>query len=296
MIPRMTMKTSTPLIFALCAVVLSTAACVHTPSQDDPAVLQSEWANLLDLELSQWEVQTGKPDASIEAEAKGLLGPDWKLGQPGGIGDPFGLFFVTTDASGELILNLNGKVYGGLTTLESYENYHLTMEVKWGEQQWAPRLDEKRDSGILYHCYGPHGRMWGVWKSSLEMQVQETDIGDLYQLGGPNSLTSKTEEARVWDPTLPASRDYGRVTRSVNVESPSGEWTRIDLYVLGDCAIHVVNGTAVMALRGAQDNQGNSLTSGQIQLQSEGADCYYKDIRIRPIQTFPTDLHHAAGL
>lgn len=250
----------------------------------------SEWTDLLDLELSQWEIWTGVPDPSITDLPAGIEatpeGTKMNKGNPVGLGDPFEIFSVSKDETGELVMNVTGEVYAGLTTFETYENYHLTLAVKWGEKKWAPRLDQKRDSGLLYHCYGEHGAFWNVWKSCLELQIQEGDMGDLFQLAGPSSVTWRTEE-NIWDPNGMASRHKGRVIRSVDTESPYGEWTRIDLYVIGDRAIHVVNGTVVLALEGAQNHLGEPLVSGQIQLQSEGAECHYKDIRIRPIQSFP---------
>ena len=284
-----------PALLATLFATVFLSACAHNMPNADRMEQPAAWTSLLDAELSQWEVYTGKPHRSLEAEARELLGPDWKLGQPGGLGDPFGLFTTRTDPSGEVILEVSGQVYGGLTTLESYSNYHLTLLVRWRETKWEPRLDKKRDSGILYHCYGAHGAFWDVWKRSLELQVQEGDIGDLYQLAGPSSLTTRTAED-VWNPTAPASSFRKRVIRSTDQESPHGEWTRIDLYVLGDRALHVVNGEVVMALTDAKDHQGQPLIAGQIQLQSEGADCDYKDIRIRPISDFPETLRQAAGL
>jgi hypothetical protein len=37
------------------------------------------------------------------------------------------------------------------------------------------------------------------------------------------------------------------------------------------------------------------LTAGQIQIQSEGAEVYYRDIKLRPITEFPEALAKAAG-
>ena len=35
------------------------------------------------------------------------------------------------------------------------------------------------------------------------------------------------------------------------------------------------------------------LTKGQIQIQSEAAECYYREIKIRPISKFPTGIASA---
>jgi hypothetical protein len=41
---------------------------------------------------------------------------------------------------------------------------------------------------------------------------------------------------------------------------------------------------------------GKPLTRGQIQIQSEGAECYYKNLRLRTIQDFPERIKEAGGL
>ena len=69
-----------------------------------------------------------------------------------------------------------GRVWGALTTMESFENYRLRLEFKWGEKKWPPRESAKRDSGVLYHAVGPHGATYGAWMRSFESQVQEGDI------------------------------------------------------------------------------------------------------------------------
>jgi len=51
---------------------------------------------------------------------------------------------------------------GGLTTRESFSNYHLCVDVKWGERKWEPRLALPWNSGLLYHCTGPHGAFWNT--------------------------------------------------------------------------------------------------------------------------------------
>ncbi|NNF32621.1 MAG: DUF1080 domain-containing protein, partial [Saprospiraceae bacterium] len=51
----------------------------------------------------------------------------------------------------------------------------------------------------------------------------------------------------------------------------------------------------VLALTDAQSHDGKKLTSGQIQLQSEAAECFMKDIHIRPISKFPDKLKNEAG-
>lgn len=274
------------------SIVVLFAGCALATSNASTSV-DSEWTNLLDAELSHWEVWTAPPHPSIvELPAGYSRGENPKDAPAVGIGDPYKIYTTETNDDGELQLKVSGMVYGGLTSKETYSNYHLTMQVKWGEKKWAPREEEKRDTGILYHCAGPHGAMWKIWKRSLEFQIMEGDFGDLFQLGGPTAMVKMGDDL-VWDPSLNArergGKDVIRGIRSVDAESPHGEWSRLDLYVIGDSAVHVVNGIVVMALSDAKF-EGETLTEGELQIQSEGAECYFKDIRIRSIDAFPPSL------
>lgn len=76
-------------------------------------------------------------------------------------------------------------------------------------------------------------------------------------------------------------------------ELKSGEWNIIDLYCLGGTAIHVINGKVNMVLtntRHVVDGREKPLTKGQIQLQSEGAEIFYRDLIVKPITELPKEL------
>jgi hypothetical protein len=262
----------------------------------------SEKIELLDPGLSHWEVFMGVAHTSVTGLPEGTpQSEDVTKGTPLGLNnDPKKVFSVKTE-NGETILHITGEIYGALSTKASFSNYYLRMDFKWGDRKWIPRLNDKRDSGILYHCYGEHGAFWNVWKSCIEYQVQETDLGDLHELAGPNCKSRyNTQEPKKhvfdskgasgwaeWDGHLSASHEPDR---------PHGEWNHLEVYVLGDTAIHIANGIVVLAITDAVDRKGNPLTSGQLQLQSEAAECYYKNIEISPIQTYPAEIASKAGL
>ncbi|WP_111708888.1 3-keto-disaccharide hydrolase [Lutibacter citreus] len=251
------------------------------------------WKPLLDKELSNWDVWTGVPDKTVKNFPAGYVIPkDGKPVEAIGLSNEMGVYKVTLDEKGAPVLNISGEVYAGLTSKKEYGNYHLTMLFKWGEKKWAPRLEAKRDNGLLYHCYGDHGAFWNVWKRCLELQIQEGDMGDLYCLAGTKSNVT-ADKTNHWDPK--GTKISKTAKRSVDAESPKGEWTRIDLYVIEDSAVHVINGKVVLALKDARTHEGKKLDSGQIQIQSEGAACYAKGIYIRPIKKFPKKIKKAAG-
>ena len=81
-----------------------------------------------------------------------------------------------------------------------------------------------------------------------------------------------------------------RLIRTADYERPRGEWNTLELYCLGQRSVHVVNGRVVMRLSGIRQPtpQGERpLTSGHIQLQSEGGEVFFRDLEIRRIEEMP---------
>ncbi|WP_108804232.1 ThuA domain-containing protein [Aquimarina sp. Aq107] len=260
---------------------------IDEPINDCGSNLTSKWTDLLENDLDCWEVWMGVPHSTT-----GLPGSSNNV--TNGSGTPLGLnndptnVFSIIEENGEKQLYITGEVYGGLTTLNEYSNYHLSMEFKWGELKWEPRLNRLRDSGILYHANGDHGTFWDVWKSSLEFQVQEGDLGDYIGLAGTQGLVpSENSGGLTFTPMAPLNT--GTLIRAgSNPELPNGEWNLLEIIVIGDRAIHYVNGVMVNALQDATWN-GNSVITGQIQIQSEGAELYYRNIRIKAETEFPSE-------
>lgn len=262
----------------LLAFIASSLLCVYghtqqiSSSEEVEATNDAGWENLIDGELSKWD--------------------KW-LKEPLGLNnDPSGIYSVI-DEEGVPVLKITGEIYGALTTKKSYSNYHLQMKMKWGEKKWPPRLERKRDSGICYHCYGSHGVHGGSWKACLEYQVQEKDMGDFIPLGKTKAQVRVRHDSALearhlrYEPSADFSKVDWYVHCILEPDFPNGEWNTLDLYVIGDTAIHVVNGKFVCALKGAVKSNGETLTEGQIQIQSEAAEVYYKDIRIKNIESYP---------
>ncbi len=303
------MKTNRHLIGALLCGLSASAFAALTPSlgaapagpEKSTAAVASS-TDLLDATLSQWEVFMGVPHSSVKGLPEGTYqSNDVTLGTPLGLNNDPKKVFTTLTEEGVTVLHISGEIFGGLSTKKEYSNYHLEVDFKWGERKWEPRTKAKRDSGILYHCQGEHGAFWKVWKRCLEYQVQETDLGDLHELAGPQAKSRfriLSEKEFIFDPQspLPWSHWKGHLSASAEPDKPHGEWNHLEVYVLGDSAIHVANGIVVLSLIDAIDQDGTPLKSGQIQLQSEAAECYYKNIRITPITAFPKDLAEKGGL
>jgi hypothetical protein len=59
-----------------------------------------------------------------------------------------------------------------LITDGDHKDYVLSLEYKWGEKKFVPRLDVVRDSGLIYHVYAARD---ADWPAGPEAQNQEGD-------------------------------------------------------------------------------------------------------------------------
>jgi hypothetical protein len=245
-----------------------------------------EWVSLLDHELSQFDVWIGVPHVSVTELPEGTFqAKNVTQGTPMGANDVKRVFTMTED-NGEPMLAISGEIYGAVTTLEEYGNYHFSTQFKWGEKKWEPRLEKLRDTGILYHCTGEHGSFWSVWKSSMEYQVQETDLGDLYKLGGTSAEARTTDSIYDLKSENYASR---KIRACAEPDAPHGEWNHLEIYTVGTTAVHVANGVVLMVIENMKIKD-TPLSRGQIQIQCEGAEVYYKQMKIRSITEFPPEI------
>ena len=262
-----------------------------------------KWTNLSNGDASKnWDVFIGAPHATV----KGLEDIDpksnGKNSKPLGLNnDPKGVF-TFKNIDDEQVLHISGEIYGAITSKEEYENYHLKLQFKWGEKIWEPRLKRRRDSGILYHCYGANDTFWNVWMSSQEFQVQEKDLGDYYGLAGtlidiPSEKRENEKEfTYVKNGSLNSFSSIERfppnhANKGFDNENPHGEWNTLELICFEGTSYHIVNGKVVMALYNSRfkNADGNivPLTKGKIQIQSEAAEVFYKNIQIKTIKKLP---------
>lgn len=270
--------------------VAGAASCQQGVAQD--------WKPLFNAKnLDGWDTYLGRPDRST-------TGLELNKNDRGNYTEPVGLnkdpkqVFTVVEIDGAPAIRISGEIYGALTTRDEYENYHLRFQVKWGEKRWPPRANTVRDSGLLYHCVGPHGAGSGAWMQSFECQVQENDFGDFWSVAGvivdvegeqqdgrgPVTFKKGGQLFRGW-------RD--RIIRHPRSEKAFGEWNTVELFAVGQTSAHVCNGKTNMILTGLRrrvDGQETPLTKGKLQFQSEAAEVYYRDIEIRPIGKIPDDV------
>lgn len=221
------------------------------------------------------------------------------------IDDPKEVFSLTPDGQ----LRVSGKAYGGLTTKAAYKDYHLVCEYKWGDKTWGRREKASRDSGVLVHCFGPEGANGGAWMASHEAQIIEGGTGDYLALtskapdgtvlpvsammeavrpkgrGGlvwvPDAPRVKVTGGRVdWQFRDPAWRDVRGFRGKADVESPFGEWTRLEVIAKGDTLEFLVNGVLVNRAFECKP------AAGRVLLQTEAAEMFVRRYELHPLGGF----------
>jgi hypothetical protein len=209
------------------------------------------------------------------------------------------------------MLHISGQGFGGITTKQSFKDYHLVAEWRWGDKTWDVPLPEKegaflrrasaaRDAGILLHAVGEDGAYGGHWPESIEVQIIEGGVGDFIVVSGKKSpsLTVETrpgenEKIPYFQPGgTPVEKRGGRVNwwgrdpkwtdtlgfrGARDVERPHGEWNRLDVICDGDRITTILNGVLV------NEGKNSSHTEGKITLQTEGAEIFYRKFEVRPL-------------
>lgn len=182
--------------------------------------------------------------------------------------------------------NGSSQPFAGLTTNKSFSgHYHFSLEYQWGKTKHAPRDKAVRDAGILFHVRSPEQ----IWPNSVECQIQEGDTGDIWVIG--TRVTSKVQSTvrnysshGVLETRGGGKKRFSRFHRGYYWEVPG--WNRVDVIVNQDHAIYKVNGHVVneainMQQKEKHNNSWIPLRSGPIMLQAEGAEVFYRDIKIK---------------
>jgi hypothetical protein len=263
---------------------------------------QKRWVALLDKDLSKWEIyQSYRHELGYKGELP--LNDAGDTIVPIGYHKNVNQVFSVIEENGETVLKITGEIYGCVFTKEIFENYHLKLQVRWGNKKWLPRLDEDMDSGILYHSQGDCGvDYWRSWMLAQEFQIIEKSMGDYWNIASSQmdikavpSVGENTQTFR-FNPSAKLS-SFGSGTENGNfcqsaphTERAKGQWNTLELICFEDKSVHIVNGVVVMALSHSRYKEGSitkPLTKGKIQLQSEAAEVFFKDIKIRQIDEIP---------
>jgi hypothetical protein len=226
------------------------------------------------------------------------LGPAAKGEKPlGKNNDPKKVFSVVDGT-----IRVAGMPMGYLATEKAYENYHLVVEYKWGKEVYGAK--GVRNSGVLLNGTGIDGASGGFWMGSIECQLAQGCIGDLIPIRGKTDsgdavatqFTSeavlgadkhprwkKGGEARVfkgqqwWEKHQEFFKEDLDARGKNDVDSPLGEWTKIEVFNVDKRITIKVNGTTVNECYDAVPG------SGKILLQSEGFEIYFRNFELHPV-------------
>jgi hypothetical protein len=244
-------------------------------------------------DLTGWDTYIG-PDLNDSGKFIGT--------QPVGLNNDPRHVFTIVKMDGENVIRISGENWGAISTVKEYADYHLQLQFKWGALSWGQKKNKKKDSGLLYHSVGKYGADYGAWMRSQEFQIEEGNCGDYWGVAGGMAdmpVIKKSETEYVYNPqgtfvTFKEGTKQGRrCIKGSDAEKPSGEWNTLDLYCHGDTSIHMINGKVMMILyheKQLENLQELPLTKGKIQIQSEGAEVFYRKIQIQPIDQLPADL------
>ena len=201
------------------------------------------------------------------------------------------------------VLHVSGEGNGYIATAGAYKDYHLTVEYKWGERTDGGKY--VRNSGVLLHAIGPDGGAGGVWMSAIECQLAQGCAGDLIVIRGkdqdgstvPVEIKSDTVlgpdkrprwkmggEPRTftkgqlwWSQHDPDFKELLDTRGKDDMESPLGEWTRVECICEGSRIAILVNGMRVNECYDVYP------AAGKILLQSEGFEFFVRKFEIKPL-------------
>ena len=289
-----------PLLLASGICLLLT--CGGTSAADAPA----EWQSLFNQkDLSNWDKWLGP-------KSSGYLDPKTTKERPLGLNnDPLGVFTVVQEDGGPAI-RVSGQVFGAITTKAEFGNVRIRVEYKWGEKKWPPRAEPKhyRDGGLLYWCIGPQGAGSYAWMRSVECNIMQKGVGQWWGVDGtyvdiegrkvvlekepgiPYRGEAPGEQCVLYEPGGPQITTGEGITSALDPEKP-GAWNVCEVVAWGNVGIHILNGQVVLVLTNPRYKEGGremALSHGQIQLQSEGAEIFFRKAEARPIREIPAEL------
>jgi hypothetical protein len=213
--------------------------------------------------------------------------------------DPRRVFRITDG-----LLHVTGDGFGYLATKQSYRDYRLRLEYKWGQKTDGGKF--VRNSGVLLHGSGAEGGGGGTWMPSIECQLAQGCAGDLIVIRGkdhegnvvPVQIAAETalgpDKRPRWSPggekKIFTNRqlwwnkhdpDFQELldTRGKNdVESPRDEWTQVEIVCAGPRISVHINGHHV------NDAVDVFPAAGKILLQSEGHEVYFRHVELLPLE------------
>ncbi len=182
---------------------------------------------------------------------------------------------------------------GFLCTRAEFENVRIRVEYKWGVERFAPRLENKRDNGLLYHVVGPDR----VFPRCIECQIQETDTGDVFFVDGARGIQGSlpgyggagVTQLITSAPALASGQpSSSRLLKDGDFEKLD-DWNTVEVIAEGDRATQIVNGRIVNRMTNLEQpdpqNAGQfiPLRRGRIAIEIEFAEIWYRRIEVKQL-------------
>jgi len=194
-----------------------------------------------------------------------------------------GMVHVFKDFPDSLNLNTgeNGT-HGLFYTNKKYSKYILRFEYKWGSKIANNFNQWQYDAGCYYHVFDD-----AIWPKGFEYQIRYNHItnknhtGDFWAAGTHLNWTS-TEDGKSFLLPKNGGKNAGQKKNELHgytnatYNALNNKWNQCEIIVMGDkYTIHKLNGVIV--------NMGTelSVSEGIIGFQSETAEIYYKNIKIK---------------
>jgi hypothetical protein len=205
------------------------------------------------------------------------------------------------------LLKISGEEWGCITTNNEYENYSLEIEFKTGTKMYSSRIGKAFDSGLLIHSAGEDGAFDKAWMRSIECNIIDGGCGDFIVVALPGDEEKFALTTTVAPPSKPqpkAGLDYdpdgiettihsGRINRigrdhdwqdvasfrgKNEIEKEHGQWNTMKCVAQGDTITIFLNGKFVNKAKSVKPQK------GRIQIQSEGAEYFFKRIDLTPLK------------
>jgi hypothetical protein len=213
--------------------------------------------------------------------------------------DPLHVFTVT-NLDGGPVIHVSGQGFGVMMTTAMFTNVHIRLQIKWGDLKWSKKIGKPFDTGLLYFCHSEAGLADRTWPRSFEFQICQNEFGDLYALASQITVPARLD-GKLWRYDSAGTNTLflqkppigNHCAHIVDAEKPKGEWNTLDLITFNGDSIHVVNGQVVMRLHNAQrlDNGApEPIMSGKICLQTEGGECFFRNVEVQPITEIPAEF------
>ena len=175
----------------------------------------------------------------------------------------------------------NNATHGMCYTNKKYSKYILKFEYKWGSKIFNNFQQWQYDAGCYYHVIDDK-----IWPKGVEYQIRYDHLKDRNHTGdliiaGVKAKWYSNEDEKFCLPkdggTAQTFKDWLYLAApDVEFNGLNDKWNQCEIVVMADkYVIHKLNGTIV--------NMASDLSvgEGKIGLQSETAEIFYRDIKIK---------------